>query len=179
VDTLDVFEAIKTRKSIRAYNSKQIPQDVLLKIMETAQLAPSAGNIQPWHFIVVTNKDKREKLAKARFAKFFSESPVVIVGCGNQRASPKWYMVDVTIALEHIVLAATSEGLGTCWVGSFNEYQVKEILKVPGNYRIVALLALGYPREKIDLTRGFVHLVRKRKKLDRIISYEEFGKHTL
>jgi len=176
---LDVFEAIKIRQSVRAYDSKPIPKDLLLKILETAQLAPSAGNAQPWHFIVVSNKEKREKFAQARFAKFCSESPVIIVGCGDQNVSPKWYMVDVTIALEHIVLAATNEGLGTCWVGSFDENEVRATLNIPGNYRIVALLALGYPREKIDIMRGLLHLVRNRKNLEQIVSYEEFGKKTL
>jgi nitroreductase len=105
-----------------------------------------------------------------------AESPVVIVGCGDQKASPKWCVVDVSIALEHIVLAATSEGLGTCWVGSFNEGEVKEMLKIPENYRVVALLALGYPHEKLDLTRKLARLLRSRKELEQITSYEELGK---
>ncbi|MEM2369871.1 MAG: nitroreductase family protein [Candidatus Bathyarchaeia archaeon] len=75
-----------------------------------AKLAPSAGNIQPWHFIVVTNAEKGEKLVKAPFAGFLREAPVVIVGCGNQRASPRWFMVDVAIAMQNMVLAATAEG---------------------------------------------------------------------
>jgi nitroreductase len=85
-------------------------------------------------------------------------------------------VVDVSIALEHIVLAATSEGLGTCWVGSFNEGEVKEMLKIPENYRVVALLALGYPLEKLDLTRKLARVLRSRKELEQITSYEEFGK---
>ena len=173
---MDVFEAVKTRKSVRAYDSKPVPTETLTRILETAQLAPSASNIQPWHFVIVTDKEKREKLARGRFAGFLAESPVVIVGCGDQKASPKWCVVDVSIALEHIVLAATSEGLGTCWVGSFNEGEVKEVLKIPENYRVVALLALGYPHEKLDLTRKLARLLRSRKELEQITSYEEFGK---
>jgi nitroreductase len=72
----------------------------------------------------------------------------VIVGCGNKEASPKWYKVEVSIAMEHMVLEATELGLGTCWVGSFDEKKVKEILKIPEEYRVIALLTIGYPYEK-------------------------------
>jgi nitroreductase len=175
---MDVFEAIKTRKSIRAYSPKPVLNELLLKIAEAAQLAPSAGNIQPWHFIFVTDKDKRKKLSEGRYAGFLAESPVVVVGCSDQKASPRWHIVDVTIALEHIVLAAESEGLGTCWVGSFEEDKVKQLLKIPENYGVVALLAMGYPREKLDLTGKLVHSLYERKRLDQIISYDEFGKQS-
>ena len=84
-------------------------------------------------------------------------------------------MVDVTIALEHIVLAATSEGLGTYWIGSFEENQVKELLKIPDNFRVVALQALGHPRESLDLQRKVIKTVRRRKKLEKIVSYEEYS----
>jgi nitroreductase len=173
---MDVFEAVKIRRSIRAYKSTPVSKEKLEKILEAARLAPSANNIQPWHFIVVTDPEKRAKLAKAPFAGFLKEAPVVIVGCGDQKASPKWFMVDVAIAMQNMVLTATSEGLGTCWVGSFNEDQVREMLKIPENYRVVALLALGYPRKKIDLQGKMLHLVRRRKKLERIVSFEEFGR---
>jgi nitroreductase len=173
---MDVFEAIKTRKSVRSYSPKPVPNELLLKIAEAAQLAPSASNIQPWQFIFVTDKDKRNKLSEGRYAGFLAESPVVVVGCGDQKASPRWYMVDVTIALEHIVLAATSEGLGTCWVGSFEQDKVKKLLKIPEDYRVVALLALGYPREKVDPTAKLAYSIHNKKKLDQIVSYDEFGK---
>jgi len=173
---MDVFGAIQTRRSVRAYEPTPVPKEKLNKILEAARLAPSAENIQPWHFIVITNPSKRERLAKAPFAGFLKEAPVVIVGCGNQRASPRWFMVDVAIAMQNMVLAATAEGLGTCWIGSFNEKEVREMLKIPGEYRIVALLALGYPRKKIDIQGAILHTIRRRKKLEEIISFEEFGR---
>lgn len=173
---MDVFEAIQKRHSVRAYESTPVSKEILEKILEAARLAPSAGNIQPWHFVVVTDAEKRVKLAKIPFAGFLREAPVVIVGCGNHKASPRWFMVDVAIAMQNMVLAATAEGLGTCWVGSFNEEEVKEMLKIPGDYRVVALLALGYPRKKIDIQGRLLHLVRKRKRLEEIVSFEEFGK---
>lgn len=172
---MEVFEAVQKRRSIRAYESTPIPEDKLMKILEAGRLAPSAGNIQPWHFIVVRDAEKREKLARARWAGFLAQSPVVIVGCGDRKASPEWFMVDVAIAMQNMVLTATSEGLGTCWVGSFNESEVKEMLKIPENYRVVALLALGYPRRKIDLVGKVLRLARRRKKLEEIVSFEEFG----
>lgn len=99
---MDVFEAVQKRRSVRAYDSMPIPDEKLNKILEAARLAPSAGSVQPWHFIVVTDADKRRKLAQARFAKFLSKAPVVIVGCGDRKASPDWYVVDVAIAMQRI-----------------------------------------------------------------------------
>ncbi|MEM2465478.1 MAG: nitroreductase family protein [Candidatus Bathyarchaeia archaeon] len=173
---MDVFEAIQKRRSARAYEPAPVPGEILEKILEAARLAPSAGNIQPWHFIVVTDAEKRKRLAEAPFAGFLKEAPVVIVGCGDQGASPKWFMVDVAIAMQNIVLAATAEGLGTCLVGSFNEDKIRDLLKIPSNYRVVALLALGYPREKIDIQGKILHLIRRRKSLKEIVSFEEFGR---
>jgi nitroreductase len=173
---MDVFEAIKTRRSVRAYDSRLVPNEILLRILEAGRLAPSAGNIQPWHFVVIGDGEKRKRLAHARYAKFLTQSPVVIVGCGDQKASPRWHMVDVTIALEHMVLAATNEGLGTCWIGSFNEDEIREMLKIPEKFRVVALLAIGYSRKKFDLAGKLLHLIRRRKKLKKIVSFEEFGK---
>lgn len=172
---MDVHEAIETRKSVRAYESKPVPKDVLMRVLEAAHLASSASNLQPWHFVVVTDAEKRKKLSEGRFASFLVEAPVVIVGCGDPKTSPRWYMVDVAIALENIVLAATSEGLGTCWVGSFDEEKVKQMLNIPKDYRIVALLAVGYSRERFGLTRELAYLVKRRKDLTKIVSYEEFG----
>jgi nitroreductase len=173
---VEVFEVIQKRRSVRAYESTSVPEEKLMRILEAGRLAPSAGNIQPWHFIVVRDFEKRKKLAEARWAKFLAESPIVIVGCGDQKASPRWFMVDVAIAMQNMVLTAVSEGLGTCWVGSFNEDEVRRMLKIPDNYRIVALLAIGYPREKFDLTEKALHLIRRRKKIEEIVSFEEFGK---
>ncbi len=111
---MNVSEAIQKRRSVRSYESTPVPVEKLKTILEAARLAPSAGNIQPWSFIVVTDSYKRRKIAKGcRYGRFLAESPVVIVGCGNQKASPRWYASDTCIARENIVLAATSEGLGT------------------------------------------------------------------
>lgn len=99
----------------------------------------------------------------------------MIVGCGDTEASPKWYMIDVSIALENMVLAATAEGLGTCWIGGFIEEDVKRLLEIPKGFKIVALLAVGYSREKLDVGRKLLKLVRGTKSLQEIVSSEKYG----
>ena len=173
---MDVFEAITTRKSIRSYEATSIPKEKLMKILEAARLAPSAIHVQPWHFIVVTEAERRKELSKGMFAKFLAQTPVVIVACADTKASPDWCYIDVAIAVENMVLAATGEGLGTCWVGSFDEEKVKALLKIPINYAVVILLAVGYSREKLDVAGKLFKVVRGRKKLEDIISAEEYGK---
>ncbi len=172
---MEVFEAIQRRRSVRAYAKTPVPEEKLGKILEAARLAPSAENIQPWYFVVVTDHEKRKEIAKSgMFAGFLGESPVVIVGCGDRKASPKWYTVDVTIAMQNIVLAATAEGLGTCWIGSFDEGLLKKLLKIPEHFSVVALLTVGYPREKLDLTAKMVQSIRRKKRLDDIVGFEEY-----
>ena len=170
---MDVNDAILKRRSIRAYLPDPIPKEKLEKIFEAARLAPSAANIQPRHFIMVTDQQKRKELSGI-FSRFLSEAPVIIVGCGNRKAS-KWFIVDTVIAMQNMVLAATGEGLGTCWIGSFNEEKVRKLLKIPGDLDIIALLAIGYSREKRAITAKAIHLFKRNKELKEIISQEEYG----
>jgi len=172
---MKVLDAIQARKSVRAYNSKPVPDKVLNRVLEAGRIAPSASNSQPWHFIVVKDPKKRKALSAGRYAKFLQNTPVVIVGCGDTRTSPEWYVVDVTIALTQMVIAATAEGLGTCWIGSFYEDKVRKPLKIPARYKVVAMLTLGYPKNKMDLKRA-VRRARNRKGMNEILSHEEFGK---
>jgi nitroreductase len=174
---MDVFEAVQERRSIRAYQDTPVPREKLEKILEAARLAPSARNAEPWHFIAVTDSEKRKILSKGRFAKFLTQAPLVIVACGDKKASPDWYAIDVALAVENMILTATSEGLGTCCVGSFNEKEVKAALKVPENFEVLLLLAVGYAREKLDLSSKLLRLVRTRKTLSEIASEETFGQH--
>ena len=176
---MDVFEAIQERHSIRTYQDKPVPREKLEKILEAARLAPSAKNVEPWHFIVVTDSEKRKALSKGKFAKFLAQTPVVIVACGDKKASPDWYAIDTALAVENMVLTATSEGLGTCCVGSFDEKQVKALLKVPENFDVLLLLAVGYAREKLDLSSKLLRLMRTRKILSEIASTEEYGQRLI
>lgn len=173
----DVFDAIQKRHSVRSYLPDQIPHDTLRKLMEAARLAPSAANLQPWHFVVVTDPTKRRQLSKGRlFSHFLSESPIVVVGCTKRWPSTRWHVVDTAIAMENIVLAATGEGLGTCWIGDFDEQRVKELLGIPNEFDVVALLALGYPREGRDLVSEVEKRIMKRKQINDIASMEEYGR---
>jgi nitroreductase len=173
---MDVFEAIEKQRSTRNYEPTPVPKEKLEKILEAARLAPSASNLQPWHFIIVTDAEKRKALSGGMFAKFLKQSPVVIAACGDKKTAPKWYTIDVAIAVENMVLAATGEGLGTCWIGSFDENQVRETLKIPKNLRVIVLLAVGYPSDKESPTSKALRVVRQRKPLKEIVSLEEYGK---
>jgi nitroreductase len=173
---MDVFEAVQERKSIRAYTEEPVQGEKLEKVLEAGRLAPSAGNIEPWHFVVVTDGEKRKILSKGRFAKFLNQAPVVIVACGDKEASPKWYAIDVSLALENMILTAQAEGLGTCCVGSFDEAEVKRTIKAPDNYEVIMMLAVGYPKGKLELASRFLHLARRRKSLTDVVSEETFGK---
>jgi len=170
---MEVSEAIRIRRSTRSYDSTPVPDDVLQRVLESGRIAPSTSNLQPWHFIVVTDANRRCVLSKGRWADFLTESPVVIVGCADTRTSRKWPIVDVSIAMQQMVLAATAEGLGTCWIGSFSEKSVKGLLKVPEHLQVVAMLALGYPRDKGAALKP--PATRKRKALEKITSWEEYG----
>jgi nitroreductase len=174
---LDFFETIRKRKSVRSYLQTPISEQILIKILDAARLAPSASSKQPWHFIIVEEKVKRVQIAKGcGYGKFLAESPVIIVGCGDKRASPDWYVVDTTIALEHIVLAAAALDLWTCWIGSFDDEKVREMLRIPERFEVIALIALGYPRKTFDLLAKIIHILRPKKRLKDIISLESYGK---
>jgi len=172
---MDVFDAIQMRRSVRSYQDRPVAQESLNRVLEAGRLAPSANNLQPWHFVVVTDGRKREELSHGRWAKFLKECPVVIVGCGDQRASPKWHVIDVAIALQQMVIAATAEGLGTCWIGSFDEGVVRSSLGIPDNYKVVAMLAVGYPKEPLDQAARVMG-TKKRKPIADIVSYESFSR---
>ena len=175
VRDLDFFEVVKLRRSIRSYAPTPVSDEDLIRILEAGRLAPSAGNRQPWHFIVVKDRKKRIRIAKGcRYGRFLTESPIVIIGCGDKEVSPRWYAIDTAIAMEHMVLAATALGLGTCWIGDFDEEDIRALLEIPGRFKIIALLALGHPREKLDMLGKLLHLVRPRKKLEAITSLETY-----
>jgi nitroreductase len=173
---MDVFEAVQQRKSVRAYTDEPVSKEKLEKILEAGRLAPSARNTEPWHFVVVTDKEKRKILSKGTYAKFLTQSPVVIVALGDKEASADWYAVDVSLAVENMVLTAQAEGLGTCCVGSFDEPEVHQLVKAPSNFEVLLLLAVGYPKEKLDVARKLLLLQRPRKNLSEVASQEEFGK---
>lgn len=167
---MQVPKVIRDRRSVRAYEKKDIPQDVLLSVLEAARLAPSANNRQPWKFIVVKDPAKRKELARAaKEQQFVAEAPVVIAAVALEPdrimtcGVPAW-AVDLAIAVDHITLAAVEHGLGSCWIGAFYQEDVKKILQIPASYKVVALLPLGYPRDQARF--------KNRKELDDIVCYD-------
>jgi len=167
-----VLEAIKKRQSVRSYQEKEIPEEILQQILEAGRLAPSASNRQGWKFIVVKDEHLKQKLVPVcRNQKFVGEASLVIVGCATNLehimpCGEHSYPIDLAIALDHMSLEAASLGLGTCWIGAFYQDQVKEILSVPKNIRIVALMPVGYPKELGSKTG--------RKPLSEIICYNKY-----
>lgn len=142
---MDVFEAIRTRRSIRAYKNEPVPEESLARILEAARLAPSAGNRQEYKFIVVKDEKRRRELAQAcNNQSFVGDAGVIIVGCATN-PQRRYAFVDVAIAMDHMTLAATAEGLGTCWIGAFSEAKVKQILGIPDSVSVVCLLPIGVP----------------------------------
>jgi nitroreductase len=142
---MDVLKAIEERRSIRDYVEKIPSEELIYSMIESGRLAPSAGNRQPYRFVVVWDREKIRKIADASM-NFLKKAGVIIVGVADPKLSPKWYPVDLGIAFEHMVLTAQSQGLGTCWIGAFNEEEVKKILEIPKEVTIVAMLGVGYPR---------------------------------
>lgn len=168
---MEVFKAIQTRRSVRSYKSTPFSEEKLQKILEAARLAPSAHNAQNWKFVLVKDLDKRKALAEAAGQSFIAQAPVIIAAVGLDpenilSSGNPAYAINLAIALDHMTLKAVEEGLGTCWIGAFSQEGVKEVLNIPENCKVVALLPLGFPadspREKI------------RKNLKEIISDDTF-----
>ncbi len=175
---MEFNEVIRTRRSIRKYSQKSIADDVLKKVLEGIRIAPSGSNRQPWKFIVIKNHQTKEKLVPAcRDQKFIAEAPVIIVACSLPIESNRGnYMkefsvvVDVSIAIDHLMLAARNEGLGTCWIGAYDNDTVKGILGIPNEVNVVALVPLGYPADD-DV---FVP-VEKRKSMEEVFVDEKWA----
>jgi len=173
------FESvIKFRESTRDYSDKLVEDEKINFILECARLAPSWANKQCWHFIVIKEKKIIDDLSKTSpINRWLKNAPVVIVACGDPKQSGfkndmQYFLVDVSIALDHLILAATDKGLGTCWIGGFNEEKVKEILEIPQDIKVVALTPLGYPAEKKRIAGKLAKMVvqsKKRKSLDKIV----------
>ncbi len=170
---MEVIQAIKNRRSVRSYTEDPVSEEALAQILEAGRLAPSANNRQPWHFIIVKDPSMRKTLSEGMYAKFLKDCPLVIVGCGDRARSEKWFAIDTTIALENMVLKATEEGLGTCWIGSFSNDSVKKALSIPDNYEVVAMLAVGHP--KGTPLKDAILGRSSRKNLNEVVSWESFG----
>lgn len=159
VTTMEFIQVIKNRRSVRKYKNDPIPDEILNKILESARLAPSGGNSQPWHFIVVKDFNKKGMLDISSWAE---NAPVIIVGCTEASNT-----TDIAIAFEHLILAATNFGLGTCWIGRWGaDDEIKKVLGIPAHIHVIAVTPLGYPNESPP--------IKERKPLSQIVHNEKF-----
>jgi nitroreductase len=180
---MEFVDVVKTRTSIRGYSDKPVEEEKLRYVLDCARRAPSWANKQCWRFVVVREKDTIKELAKhCLFNRWIQTAPVVIVACADPSESGShddlpFYAVDVAIAVEHLILAATDVHLGTCWIGAFSEQKIKQQLEIPKRIRIITLIPLGYPSDKkgviASITRALAN-GEKRKSLDEIVHYEHW-----
>jgi nitroreductase len=167
---VSVLESILSRRSIRRYQKKEVPKEVLMQILEAGRQAPSAVNRQPVRFVVVTDKTVLKDLCDTIITRFVKEAPVAIVGCADVKSlmTGKWAIIDATIAMENMVIAASALGIGSCWIGACNEQKVKDILTIPKDWKVVALVTFGYPSEQPK--------PKKKKSIDELFNFNSFQK---
>jgi nitroreductase len=185
---MDVFKAIEWRRSIRKFSPRKIEHQKVIHILEAAQLAPSSSNRQAWHFIVIDDPSIIQQIPKqvaggqSMIIPWIKDAPMVIAGCYTksythvvaQLFGHENHLVDISIAMTHIVLSATALGIGTCFVGWFNERRLKGLLKLPRYYNIAALVVMGYPADKsTEESIGGV-VARPRKTLEEIVSHNYY-----
>lgn len=169
---MDFFETVQARRSVRSFKPDPVDEEALNSVLEAARLAPSANNRQEWRFVVVRDAVTRQMLSIAAEGQaFVAEAPVVIAACATEsshimRCGHPAYAVDLAIAIEHLALAAASLGLGTCWIGAFDQQKVREILGIPDSVAVVELMALGHPAS--------VPGPRPRKSMQEIVAYEKW-----
>lgn len=155
------LDIVKARRSVRKYQDKPVEREKLMQCIESARLAPSAENVQPWRFIVVDDPALKVELSSQAFSgiyrptQFAAKAPVIVVilakldilanRIAKQIQGIHYYFIDAGIAGEHFALQAQELGLGTCWIGWFHPRKVRKVLKIPRNYKIVSLMSVGYP----------------------------------
>lgn len=169
-----LIDIARKRYSARKFKVREVEKEMILKVLEAGRIAPSAVNYQPWHFIILTDRNSKNKIAEVYQAKWFQKAPVIVVACGDH--SQSWKRkdgkdhcdIDLAIAIDHMTLAAADLGLGTCWVCAFDAKRCHEILGLPANLEVIALLPMGYPVDEGEHEKA-------RKSMDEILSWEEYG----
>ncbi len=175
---LRLIDIIKNRRSIRKYSGRPVEKEKIISMVEAARLAPSASNGQPWRFFAVSSREKLESIINATgfINKWIKTAPIIIVACstggstahliGQTMKGIRYDLLDLGIAVEHIVLVAAEMGLSTCWIGWFDEKKIKKILEIPRRLRVVSLLTVGYAAS------GFIPRKKKRLSLEEILSFK-------
>jgi nitroreductase len=174
--SMEIFEAITNRRSVRAYKKRQLPLGTIEKLLDAARWAPSAGNVQPWAFVVAASTDMKRALSLAAYSqRDIEDASIVIVVCADEKRAEERYGVrgktlyclqDTAAATQNILLTAYSLGLGSCWVGAFKEEQVRKAIRAPDEMRPVAMIPVGYPDEAPE--------ARGRRSLSEIMNMETF-----
>ncbi|MGZ7044066.1 MAG: nitroreductase family protein [Methanobacterium sp.] len=169
---MDFLDLVKSRYSVRAYKNQPVEEEKLEKILEAARFAPTAVNYQPFKIIVINTEGREDDLKRVYQAEWFSEAPVVICVCCEpqnawvRRDGKNYADVDATIVMDHIILTATSLGLGTCWIGAFDAEAVRIILKLPDGVEPLVFTPIGYPADEKS--------EKKRKELSELVKYEHW-----
>ena len=165
---MSFLDLILNRRSIRRYENKDISEEVLRQIFEAGRQAPSAVNKQPFRFVVVKDHELMKNLCNNLITRFVKYAPVAIVGCADVKSllTGKWAVVDTTIAMQNMVIAAWALGIGSCWIGACNEEEVKKMLKIPDKWKVVALITFGYPAEQPK--------PRKKKPIEELFNFNSF-----
>jgi nitroreductase len=182
---MDFSELVQARRSVRTFSNDEVSEKIIRQVVECARLAPSWKNQQCWHFIVIRDKEKIAEIVSAGMVlgnSWLKKAPVLILACGDparsgNRGNVPYYAVDVSIAMEHIVMGATELGLGTCWVGVFDEQKLIDALEIPKNMKIVALTPLGYPADNMSVHERLSRTAigsKRRKALADILHYEKW-----
>jgi nitroreductase len=177
---MDVLTAIRNRRSVRSFSPLPIPAAVLARLREALRSAPSACNLQPWHFVLVTEPDLRRRVAQACSDQLWmADAPLIIVACGlteeaygRMGGTRSSLDIDVAIALDHLMLAAVAEGVGTCWIGAFDEDAVRNLLAIPAAVEVVALTPVGFPSAP-DLIAPLAD--NRRKPVSQLFSRDRYG----
>jgi nitroreductase len=154
---MDILETIKNRRSIRTYKRQELPQETLDKLLEAARWAPSAGNVQPWAFVIASSQQIKQNISLGAFGqKSLEEASIVIIVCADEKRAEQSYgsrgktlycLQDTAAAIQNIMLTAHSLGLGSCWVGAFKEEEIRKVIKAPKEMRPIALIPIGHPNE--------------------------------
>lgn len=170
-ETADVMQCVRERHSIRSYQRKPVPDEALAELLEAARLAPSGSNRQEWRFVVVREPGLIARLAEAAGQSFLGAAPTIIAGVSLEpgrlmSCGVPAYAVDLAIALTNVTLVAAAWGLGTCWIGAFDQDEVRAALGIPHSCKVVELMALGYPAGPPRPTG--------RKPLAEVVSHDRF-----
>ena len=167
---MEYFDLISARYSVRAYKSDPVEEEKLLQVLNAARLAPTADNRQPFKIVVIHTQNKEMELRRIYNREWFTQAPLILCACGIPRLSwirrdqRRYLDVDVAIVMDHLILAATNLGLGTCWIAAFNAAAAREVLSLPEEIEPLIFTPLGYPA---DSARP-----KERKPLDALVSYD-------